>query len=107
MNKYKNKILSLVLLSLTFFVVHDYVIESFSQGVQHVTYSSEYDSATTDAKIKQDVYSDLHDNVHTMLNINLHPTEPIQLTFLNLKPSTHETSSISYITPVPNKPPVI
>lgn len=100
MKRYKNKILSVLLLAFTFFVLHDYVIQNFSEGIDYgITVASEVND--------KDICSVVHDNIHAMYEVNLDKHNIIYLTFLTSKPSILEASSTSYISLVPNKPPVI
>ena len=96
MNKSKNKILSVLLLVFTFFVVHDFAIESFSDTTQNVASSIE---------ISENIDLELHDNIHNMLEIHLPAILYSELAVVNTKPSTLEISSTSFTSFVLKRPP--
>lgn len=107
MNTHKNKILSLLLFVFTFFVVHDYVIEGFETSVEPTACIKAYDSKASCIVSDIDVYTQIHDNIHSMLQVHLDSNELFKMSLLKMPPSTYQLSSNSYVTPLPEKPPII
>lgn len=101
MNRYKSKILSVLLFAFTFFIVHDYVIETSACANTYELYSSsELIEEVSDTTLE------LHDNIHSMLQVHINHNLLLLNTFLKIRPTTKEKSSISYISFVPHRPPL-
>ena len=107
MKKFKNKILSVVLLAMTFFVMHDYVIESFSTDMQETQGFYAYDTVTLDTNVDKDIYTQIHDDIHTMFEVDVTNVPTLELVSLTFKPSAYQASLLSYISLAPSKPPII
>lgn len=107
MKRYKNKLISVLLLAFTFLLVHDYVIHSISQDMKHSVYVSQNQTLDSSQNIDKDICSDIHDNIHTMFEIKLEEYALVYLISSTNKPNIAEATSTSYISLVPNKPPVI
>ena len=106
MNKFKNKILSVLLFAFTFFVIHDYVIAySANATYDKVEVSQKQIPAAT---LNTDISIDeLHEDIHAMLDTPIKHVEVLTIALLNTKPLRKQFSSITYIGINPNKPPAI
>lgn len=103
MKRYKNNILSILLLAFTFLVVHDYVVLNTSPEMGF------YDSEDMGIHLEsnKDIFSDIHDDIHTMFEISLYQVELFLEATSNLKPRVFEVFCTSYISLIPVKPPLI
>lgn len=98
MNKYKIKIVSVLLFAFTFFLLHDYALELPNDIVHEKSCSIENVSGHL---------AQLHDNIHSIFETSVSIIESIEIASLNTKPNTKEISLTSYISFVPQKPPLV
>jgi hypothetical protein len=107
MKRIKNNVLSVLLFAFAILVVHDYVIEFFDADTQYELCYSGYDVINSSSLSSLDVPSQIHDNIHSVLESYI--IEPLQLNATQLKTNPHaiEIASISYISFVPQRPPLI
>ena len=92
------KIVSVILLAITFFMVHDYVI-------LHPTDTQHNQLCLNDNSV--DDVSEVHEKIHSIFHSSLSVMTSIAFAAINIKPSTNEPTLISYINFVPSRPPVI
>ncbi len=91
----------------TFLVVHDYVIESFDADTQHeLCYLGSSSSSSLNTG-SLDLASQIHNSIHTLLEINITQQLPVVSAPLKINPHTLEIASISYINSVLQRPPLI
>ncbi|MFA6136863.1 MAG: hypothetical protein WC667_02130 [Sulfurimonas sp.] len=107
MKKYKNNILLILLFIFTFLVVHDYAIVSFDADTQHEICYLGNDYSSLLNKSSLDLASQIHNSIHTLLEINITQQLPIVSAPLKINPYTLEIASISYINSVLQRPPLI
>jgi len=99
MKKIKKRVLTLLLITFAFFVVHDYVVHDMHHGVNYELSYKVYD--------KSDMQNKIHDSIHTILNFNLKETLFIETKLLDAKPSSIILSLSSNTSQVPQRPPLI
>ena len=107
MKRHKNNILLALLLLFTFFVVHDYAIEFFDADTQHELCYLGNDSSLSLNESGLDLASQIHNSIHTLLEINITQQLPIVSAPLKINPHTLEIASISYINSVLQRPPLV
>jgi hypothetical protein len=107
MKKHKNNILLVLLFIFTFLVVHDYAIESFDADTQHELCYLSNDYSSSLNKNSLDLASQIHNSIHTLLEINITQQLPIVSALLKINPHSLEIASISYINPVLQRPPLV
>ncbi|MFA6192418.1 MAG: hypothetical protein WC665_08705 [Sulfurimonas sp.] len=105
MKKHKNNILLILLFMFTFLVVHDYAIESFDADTQNELCYLSNDYSSSLNKSSLDLASQIHDSIHTLLEINIMQQLPIVSALLKINPHSLEIASISYINTVLQRPP--
>ncbi|MDQ7044499.1 MAG: hypothetical protein Q9M32_01100 [Sulfurimonas sp.] len=98
MNTLKKKILSVLLLAFTFFVVHDYVIDKACENVKSIHYSA----VSTDELIVN-----IHEHIHMMFQINVQTLSPLELVCSHCSPKSKDYVYLSSLIYTLNKPPVI
>lgn len=98
MKKNKHRVLTLLLLTFAFFVVHDYVV----QDVHHdAIYELSYKVSD-----KVDMQNNIHESIHNIFNCNLQEPSTAELKLLDSAPSSNSFSLSSNINPVPQRPPL-
>ncbi|MDF1874974.1 hypothetical protein JHD48_04420 [Sulfurimonas sp. SAG-AH-194-I05] len=103
--KFKREILSVLLLAFTFFIVHDYVIESFSEGIQFckIHFDKEHECTNT----HEESASQLHDSFHTMFESYIDTSVFIEKISLHEKRLATQLFPISFFSTTPHRPPVL
>lgn len=100
MKSIKNKILSVLLFTFAFFVMHDYVVvETYTDTNYELSYI-ELDESSVDLQ------SHIHEAIHTMLALNEEQKLFTQQKLPDTKPSVSVGSLISHIHQVPQRPPL-
>nr|WP_321267872.1 hypothetical protein [uncultured Sulfurimonas sp.] len=99
MNSIKNKILSVLLFTFAFFVVHDYVVVNDYSQVKYEVNHAEYEKCV-DKKIH------IHDSIHSIFSFNLQDKYLILTKLLDAKPTNKLFSLSSYVNLVPQRPPL-
>ena len=102
MKKFRIKIVSVLLLAITFFMVHDYVI-LHPADIKHSQVCL-YDN-TVDKSMEN--ISEVHDKIHSIFHSSLSSVTSIEFDAINIKPNTNEPTLLSYINFVPIRPPAI
>ena len=107
MKKYKTNILFVLLFVFTFLVVHDYAIESFDADTQHELCYLDNGFSSSLSKNGLDLASQIHNSIHTLLEINITQQMPILFVSLKINPPSIEVASASYINFVLQRPPLV
>jgi hypothetical protein len=107
MKKIKIKILSVLLFSFAYFVVHDHVIQNFDADTQYELCYAGYDILLPVAESNLDLPSKIHDGIHTLLELHVTHEISIPTSLSKIKPYSLEIALISYTHLVPERPPVI
>jgi len=100
MKSVKSSILSVLLFAFTFFILHDYVIVSVDADTQYeLCYIQNNKSAL-------DIPSQIHEHIHILLATP--QPKPLELIYPLISIQTYDMQNrlISYISPVPNRPPL-
>jgi hypothetical protein len=100
MKSIKNKVLSVLLLTFAFFVMHDYIIVDHHINSKYELCHLEHDDNTADAQ------AHLHEAIHTILAINLEDELIFEFKLSDAKPSGYISHLISHINLVPQRPPL-
>ncbi|EQB39825.1 hypothetical protein M947_04410 [Sulfurimonas hongkongensis] len=99
MKKIKKRVLTLLLLTFAFFVVHDYVVQDLHHDASYELSYKVFDKA--------DMQSKIHDTIHNIFNFNLKETFFVETKLLDATPSSIILSLISNTSQVPQRPPLI
>ncbi|NOR58919.1 MAG: hypothetical protein GQ474_10400 [Sulfurimonas sp.] len=100
MKSIKNKILSVLLFTFAFFVMHDYVVVDHHTELKYEVYHMEHDETSVD------LASHIHEAIHTILAFNCEAELSVQEKLLDAKPSVSPFSLISHVHLVPQRPPL-
>jgi len=100
MKTIKNKILSVLLFTFAFFVMHDHIMATVYSDVKY-----EY-SLTEKTQSAADLKSNIHDTIHTSLDLNREEIFTVELKFSDLKPTTFIVRLTSSTHLVPQRPPL-
>ncbi|WP_373035011.1 hypothetical protein [Sulfurimonas sp.] len=100
MKSIKNKILSVLLFTFAFFVMHDYVVVDHHVSSKYELCHLEYDEQTADVK------AHLHEAIHTILAVNFENELIFQPKLPDAKPASSITGFTSHINFVPQRPPL-
>lgn len=100
MKTIKNKILSVLLLTFTFFVMHDYIVvvdhhANFKSEVYHIDYD-----------VSVNVQAHIHEAIHMILAFNFEAELLLEEKLLDTKPSVSPFILISHVNLVPQRPPL-
>jgi len=98
MKKIKQKVLTLLLLTFAFFVVHDYVVQDV-----HYNAGCELSYKVFD---KTDMQNKVHESIHNIFSFNLEETPIKEAKLLDATPFSITFSLTSNINPVPQRPPL-
>ncbi len=101
MKAIKNKILSVLLFSFAFLIMHDHLVVNIYEDVKCELSSKEHSIISS-----LDIKSNIHDAIHTSLDLNREEELVIQLTLLENIPSTPIIALTSYTHLVPQRPPL-
>ena len=101
MNSIKNKILSVLLFTFAFFVMHDYIVvvdhhTDFKSEICHM----EHDDSSVETQ------AHIHEGIHTILALNCEVELLLEKKLLDAKPSVSPFSIISHVNLVPQRPPL-
>lgn len=101
MKSIKNKILSVLLFTFAFFVMHDYIVVAdhhaeFKSEIYHI----EYNDNSADAQ------AHIHEAIHTILAFNCEAELTMQEKLSDIKPSNLLLTLISHVNLVPQRPPL-
>lgn len=99
MKMLKNKILTLLLFTFAFFMMHDYLTLELHQDTKYEISHKKYD--------KSDIQCKIHDTIHNFFNVTLQETSFIETKLLNPPPSSIIFRLSSNINIVLQKPPLI
>ena len=100
MKSIKNKILSVLLFTFAFFVMHDYIVKGANTNVDYKLCYMEYDENSIDLKLH------VHETIHTILALNCEEESAIQHKLSDTKPSILVVGLTSHINLVPQRPPL-
>lgn len=96
----RSKILSFLLLSLSFVGVHDYVVIAVDADAQ-------YEICYAEGKYSNlDSMSQIHKYIHVTLDVPFIETYSIESVVTHIKPFDFQTDFISHISFVPQRPPI-
>ena len=87
MKKIKNALVSVLLFSFVFLVMHDFVIAKLDT-CNHYSTSSTESHALISSKSNLDIVDDIHESIHTMIAIDNENTPLIPNFIAALKPNT-------------------
>ncbi|PHQ66104.1 MAG: hypothetical protein COB99_00305 [Sulfurimonas sp.] len=101
MKSIKHKILSVLLFTFAFFVMHDYIVvvdhhADFKSKVYHMENDNTFVA----------VQAHIHEAIHTILAFNCETELSIETKLLDVKPSVLPFSLISHVNLVPQRPPL-
>lgn len=100
MKSIKNKILSVLLFTFAFFVMHDYIVGDIYADVEYEFCYMEHDESSLDLE------SHIHNAIHTMLALNNEEELIVDLKLPDTKPSVLILGLTSHIHLVPQRPPL-
>ncbi|MCK9491158.1 MAG: hypothetical protein M0Q24_03625 [Sulfurimonas sp.] len=98
MKKIRNKVLTLLLLTFAFFVVHDYVVEDVNQDAIYELSYKAFDKA--------DMQDKIHESIHNIFTFNLEEASTKDVKLLDVAPCSITYSLSSNVNPVPQRPPL-
>lgn len=98
MKMIKNRVLTLLLLTFAFFVVHDFVVHDIHQNAKCEISYKVCDKAELQSKV--------HDTIHNIFNFNLEDTLFVEEKLLDTPPSSIIIRLSSNITSVEQRPPL-
>jgi len=102
MKSIKNKILSVLLFTFAFFVMHDYVVVvDYHSYFKSEVYEIEHNDTFAD------VQTHIHEAIHTILAFNFESKLLVQEKLIDAKPSVSTFSIISHVNLVPQRPPLV
>jgi hypothetical protein len=102
MKSMKNKILSVLIFTFAFFVMHDYVITNpYSEVINHESICMELQNSIEDKQ------AHIHDSIHSIFSINIEDKYTISEKLSDAKPTNKLFSLISCVTLVPQRPPLV
>ncbi len=97
MKTYKNSVVTVLLLTFTFFVTHDYFVEDLQVSNHSIVHSQ----PDTEEQIKVHI----HESMHSVYNANLDPQKFIEDVLVDLSPLNDFFSLITNVALVPQRPP--
>lgn len=100
MKSIKNKILSALLLTFAFFVMHDYVVVDHHVNSKYEFCHMQHSEDTADAQ------AHLHESIHTILAVNFENYLLSQNKLSDTKPSGFISGLTSHVNLVPQRPPL-
>jgi hypothetical protein len=100
MKSYKNNILSVLLLTFAFFILHDFFVEE----IQVTKLSSIYENEKN-IDIKKEIKIKAHESIHSIYKSDLEHHSNLQGKLSDLKPLNTFFSITSNISLVPQRPP--
>ncbi len=100
MKSVTNTTLSVLLFAFTFFIVHDFVIVNVDADTQYEL------CYVQDNKSALDIPSQIHEHIHILLATT--QPKPLELVYPLISIQTYDLQNRlhSYISPVPNRPPL-
>jgi len=98
MKKIKNRVLTLLLLTFAFFVVHDYVVQDVHHDAIYELSYKVFDKA--------DMQNKIHEYIHNIFTFNLQESLLADEKLLDVTPCSISYSLSSNINPVPQRPPL-
>jgi hypothetical protein len=101
-NNFKNRVLSLLLFTFSFFIIHDYfVVQSTSEVISQTQNNERTDNSSSALKLS------IHDTIHTILALNSDDEIIFFLPISKLKSCKSITAYPFYINIIPQRPPLV
>jgi len=100
MKTLKNKILTVLLLSFAFFVMHDYFVTELHIEKHKLIHLEKIES-------KKEMQAHMHESIHTVFSMNFFEDIPLEGKLADLKPSNLFFSITSNVSLVPQRPPSV
>ena len=100
MKSMKSSILSVLLFAFAFFIVHDYIIVDVDADTQYEFLYVQYDKSTLD------VPSQIHEHIHILLATVQPSSAALTYPLISVELYDFQNHLKSYITSVPQRPPL-
>ena len=100
MKSMRSSILSVLLFAFAFFIVHDYIIVDVDADTQYEFLYVQHD------KTALDIPSQIHEHIHILLAMAEPQSTPLVHPLISIQTYDLQNRLSSYISPVPNRPPL-